>query len=445
MKLKYSINFRLEKRKDRKTNEVITENVPIRLDFTYDGKRLTYFTGYRIDIEKWIDTSIDPETKEKIKVQKVKKNAINKDGIQYNVINSYLDKLKSGLENIYIKAKANNIDLDNQYICDQLDLFLGKKNTPSIQDNELFWQKWEEYITTHDVSEGRRRHLRATRNHFERFINSTGHKISFESLTPTLIKQFEQYLKEEGQDEIDTAKRKSQNTITGILKRVKAFFNWAMLPQNGEMLAENPFEGYEIKNEIYGPPICMTREERDLLYEMKLSNERLDRVRDIFVFQCLVGCRVGDLTTLKREDIIEDTLIYYPNKTKSENRTPAKVPLSQKAKAILSKYDLPDGSLLPYISHQKYNEYIKELFKKAELDRIVTRLNPLTLKKESIPLHEVATSHLARRTFIHLLHTNVKDSVIASMSGHAKGSKAFDRYYEVDDDTRRQAINKFLD
>ncbi|MDR3059553.1 MAG: recombinase, partial [Prevotella sp.] len=144
-------------------------------------------------------------------------------------------------------------------------------------------------------------------------------------------------------------------------------------------------------------------------------------------------------------DIIDDVLIYYPNKTKAENRTPAKVPLANKAKAILNKYDLPDGKLLPYISDQKYNQYLKELFQNVGLNRIVTRFNALSMQKEQIPLYQVASSHLARRTFIYILHRNVKDSVIASMSGHVKGSKAFNRYYEVDDDTRQEAIDKYLD
>lgn len=440
MKLKYSINFRIEKRKDRKTKEIIVENVPIHLDFTYDGKRLAYFTGYRIDASKWSDISIDPVTKEKTKIQRVKRNAINKDGVQYNIINAYLDKIKTSLEAIYMKAKATDIDVDNSFLCLELDAALGKKEKIGSDEIDAFWNKWEEYITTHDVSEGRRKHLKSTRNHFQRFAEHNKLDISFKTLSSELIKRFEDYLLSD-----NSGAKKSQNTIHGILKRVKAFFNWAMMAQNGSVLTDNPFNDYVIKGEVYGAPICMTRSERDYLYDFQSSNDKLSRVKDIFCFQAFVGCRVGDLTSFTKGDIIDETLIYYPNKTLKDNREPAKVPLSTKAKAILEKYDLEDGSLLPYISHQKYNEYIKELFKEAKMDRLVTRLNPQTMKKETLPLHDVATSHLARRTFIHLLHKNVKDSVIGSMSGHAKGSKAFERYYEVDDETRRDAINKYLD
>lgn len=82
MKIKYNINFRLEKRKDKATGEIRVENLPINLDFTYEGKRFIFYTGYRIDECKWLDSNLENE-----KIQRVRKNAVNADGIQYNHIN----------------------------------------------------------------------------------------------------------------------------------------------------------------------------------------------------------------------------------------------------------------------------------------------------------------------------------------------------------------------
>ena len=56
--------------------------------------------------------------------------------------------------------------------------------------------------------------------------------------------------------------------------------------------------------------------------------------------------------------------------------------------------------LLPFISEQKYNDAIKKIFKLAGVDRIVTILDPLTHNEIKRPIYEVASSHLARRTFI---------------------------------------------
>lgn len=447
MKLKYNINFRLEKRRNKDTGQLNTENLPINLDFTYEGKRFAFYTGYRVDESKWLDSRGENE-----KVQRVKKNVVNADGVQYNHINARLDNIKSLIEKIYIQAKANNLKIDNTYLRIALNKELGEGKTESTS-NVLFWSKWEQFLATHKVSELRIKQFKSTKSHLQRFENQTKNRLSFDNITPSLLAAFESFLLEDHSNKKvyqelkknRIPRRKSQNTVSHILKRFRAFLNWCALPQNGAVMKGNPFSQFEIKGEVYGAPICMTRDERDYLYEKEISNERIARVRDIFCFQCFVGCRVGDLYTFTQNDIVDNVLIYYPNKTKADNRTPARVPLSNKAKTILSRYDLPDGKLLPYISGQKYNDYIKELFEEVGLDRIVTQFNPLTMQKEQLPLHKVASSHLARRTFIHLLHTNVKDSVIASMSGHVKGSKAFDRYYEVDDNTRRDAINKYLD
>jgi hypothetical protein len=72
-------------------------------------------------------------------------------------------------------------------------------------------------------------------------------------------------------------------------------------------------------------------------------------------------------------------------------------------------------------------------------------MNPLTRDEEQVPLFQLATSHMARRTFVGTLHRHVKDSVIASMSGHVEDSRAFSRYYDVDDDTKTDAVNNFLE
>jgi integrase len=160
----------------------------------------------------------------------------------------------------------------------------------------------------------------------------------------------------------------------------------------------------------------------------------------MFVFQCLIGCRVEDLMRLTKSNIVNGAIEYVPGKTKDEMPKPVRVILSKKAKSILTKYELPDGKLLPVISPQKYNDGIKDLFKKVELERKVVRLNPLTGKEETVKLCDIASSHMARRTFIGILHRTHKNEVIAAMSGHKKDSRAFARYYDIDDEVKAEAI-----
>ena len=71
-----------------------------------------------------------------------------------------------------------------------------------------------------------------------------------------------------------------------------------------------------------------------------------------------------------------------------------------------------------------------------------TDLNPLTGEEEKKPLNEIASSHLARRTFVGNLYKKVKDpNLICPMSGHTYGSTAFARYHEVDKEMREELVS----
>jgi hypothetical protein len=84
------VKFYLEKRKDKLTGELVKHNVPILLFYSFNGKRLQYYTGYRIDAIKWDE-----------KGMKVKKNYS-----EASEINKELIKLTAKIDDIHSKAKA---------------------------------------------------------------------------------------------------------------------------------------------------------------------------------------------------------------------------------------------------------------------------------------------------------------------------------------------------
>jgi integrase len=210
-----------------------------------------------------------------------------------------------------------------------------------------------------------------------------------------------------------------------------------------EWIKANPFKKFTIGAEIYGDPITLYKNELEKLYSFDLSNNsKLDKVRDIFVFQCCIGSRYGDMTRFTPENIQGNFIVYIPQKTKNETADTVRIPMNDKAKAILSKYTSSEGINLPFISNVNFNLYLKELFTLAGITRQVVRLNPKTGREESISLAEIASSHLARRTFIDVLFkAGIKDSIIASMTGHSDNSKAFARYYNIDDKQKADVIN----
>ncbi|MBB4037662.1 hypothetical protein GGR21_003583 [Dysgonomonas hofstadii] len=84
---------------------------------------------------------------------------------------------------------------------------------------------------------------------------------------------------------------------------------------------------------------------------------------------------------------------------------------------------------------------IKTIFLAARLKRLVTVINPQTREAEIKPLYSIASSHLARRTFVGNLYKQVKDpNLVGSLSGHKEGSKAFARYRDIDEDMKKDLV-----
>ena len=257
----------------------------------------------------------------------------------------------------------------------------------------------------------------------------------------------------------------SNTTLVNTMNMYCIFLHWCkkMRYTDSEL-----YQQYGCKSPVYGDPFYLTIEERNTLYDADLSEyPHLAVVRNIFVFHCFIGCRVGDLYRLTHDNIKEGFLEYMPQKTKKCQAKTVRVPLHEKAKAILARYpkstadeaqnsgNVPkrkgrqpkvpkdrSNRLLPFLPIARYNAGIKELLKHCGIDRMVTLLDTHGLKTVQKPLYEVATSHTARKTFVGNLYKQVPDpNLIASMSGHTDGSRAFARYRSIDDTMKRQLVD----
>lgn len=305
-----------------------------------------------------------------------------------------------------------------------------------------------------DTSVARMKRYGVTLRALERWERTRGRGLSLDGFTKEDVQEFEAFLTGEhekmkrkkwadvykGMLRKALPKERSRNTLLDYTGILRTFFHWA---KNEGRTQNDPFAGYSLGEGLYGTPYYISIEERERLYALDLRERpELEVQRDIFVFQCLVGCRVGDLIQFEKGDVVDGVLEYIPHKTKGDNPRTVRVPLNDTAKEIVAKYaDFRGRKLLPFISPQKYNEAIKKAFTAAGLTRMVAVLDPLTREEVKKPLNEIASSHLARRTFIGNLYKQVKDpNLIASMSGHAEGSRAFARYRDIDDDMKTDLV-----
>lgn len=288
-------------------------------------------------------------------------------------------------------------------------------------------------------------------------------QLTFEVLTDSVVGEFVEFFRDEPNlfeeypdiyEEVPAVTRtmrkprkpeqRGENTIIGKLKMLRAFINWAI--KQG-YTSNYPFAKYTLHSEKYGTPFYLSIEERNKLATFDFpSRPALAVQRDIFIFQCLIGCRVSDLYSMTLASVINGAVEYIPQKTKGERPEVIRVPLNKQAADLLAKYrkdgEKPNTPIFPFISSQKYNEAIKQMLKLAGIDRTVTILDSVTGEEIKKPIYEVASSHMARRTFIGNLYKKVKDpNLVGSLSGHKEGSKAFARYREIDEDIKVELVN----
>ena len=376
-------------------------------------------------------------------------------------LNTAIAERKKLLLSIY----ANASDLTSEKLEQAIDECLHPEKYQRPGDD--FFSTLEIYLQKKKLSQMRVRDffvlIRALKR-YELFVSAYERKefkLEINSITNETIEDFESFLRNEHvlyneYPEIYeaipvtiNAKRKfpkplprGNNTISSTLKRLRSFFRWC----TEQGITNNlPFAKYKITAEKYGTPYYITLDERNHIADFNLSKHpQLAIQRDIFIFQCLIGCRISDLLNMTEQNIINDAIEYIPHKTKDDRPVIVRVPLNERAKTLLEKYKGVDskGKLFSFISAQKYNDDIKEIFRLCDVTRSVTVINPTTGEEEKRPINEVASSHMARRTFVGNLYKKVKDpNLVGSLSGHKEGSKAFARYREIDDDIKKELVN----
>ncbi len=415
--MNYSIKFYPEKRKG------IVDNVPLMLSVTYSRQRMFFYTGLRCNI------SPNPKNSQwDASHNKLKKNMVAPNGASAQEFNADLTDITKAVNDLFQFYEVSKVTPTPKQLREDLKIKLGKVSIIELPEQVGFFARFDKYIEEAQLSPGRKNHMRTTYNKLKEFNPNT----TFDNLNVQYLTEF--------QNKLLNVNKISKNTAISELRRLRAFLGYAI---KHEWTVNYPFKSFSIDAESYGDPIFITVQERDKLFHAKVVDEQLAQVRDLFVFQCFIGCRVSDLMRMKKSNIIDGCIEYIAGKTRDEKPRIARVPLSEKAKIILGRYDFPNGDLLPYITEQKYNEFLKMLFrdKSVKLTRMVTIPDPKTRLGIQVSIDTLACSHMARRVFIGgLHHMGVKNEIIASMSGHVENSKAFSRYYNINKEDQSQAI-----
>lgn len=392
----------------------------------------------------------------------LKTSRLKTDEVQHTEdVKKQLDDMLEFIDNNLQQVGANNVG--KGWLAQQIDDFTNPHDDEVDSDESepkqlSLFDLFDIFLEKREISQGKKNQYKVFRRILQRYemykqLLDPKFKLSLYALDGNGIEEIGDYIKKEYKllekfpniiEAVNESRQpgpRGQNTVNGHYKKLKAFVRWAI---DKEYTTNNPFRKFKIPKDIYGTPYCLTLEDLNQLEKADLSKHPgLAVQRDIFVFQCCIGCRVSDLNELTMANVINNEIHYNARKTKDGNPKTIKVPINKTAQAIIDRYADPKRKeLLPFISDQNYNEAIKEVFKLTGLTRNVVVRNSLTGDSEIRPLYEIASSHLARRTLTNILYKKYKDqSLVSAITGHAPNSSAFARYRDIDEDMRREMVS----
>ena len=227
----------------------------------------------------------------------------------------------------------------------------------------------------------------------------------------------------------------SANTVHRNVGLLKTFLYWAL---SKKYTYNNNFINFKKPPKFRTDEIALNYQQVEEIYLYDFSkNKRLERVRDLFVFGCVTGMRFGNYSRISKQDIQGDFIRVVDLKSKSKKLS---IPLNSISKAILEKYNY----ILPNISNQKMNEFIKEVFKEMKFTEDIKKTmkygDELVDKKSEF--WERISSHTARRSFITIMKNNkVPDKVIMSYTGHTS-LEVFNNYYRPSEEDKVNYMNE---
>ena len=290
----------------------------------------------------------------------------------------------------------------------------------------------KQIIEAKTCAESSKKQYRSNIDKFERFLKENEIPNTWESMNLDTINRYQkQIIKENPLHPHNTLRNIIKGTIFNLLgiadKRLDIPFKWSDSNLNSFEFVKDKSNKELADNK----KVSLTEEQLNKFYKHIITGterqiKKYTEIRDLFILQCLVGQRIGDMQKFFNGDNEMDeeagTISIIQQKTKAR----AIIPLLPLAKEIISKYE--NKELLYYKERKSIvNEALKEVAEQAGLDE------PITYEENGIkqtqPLYKLLHTHTARHTFITILCIKgiPKETVIIA-TGH-EDTKMIDKVY----------------
>lgn len=358
-----------------------TTGVPIMLRITINGEQVALNVRRRVPLEHWDRRTNMPHIRDAytddlyLYLEAMRNKAYSAftelsrvhDDITPHMVRNYMQGIKGGASRTIVEIWTEHNE--------EVKRLIGKQNSYTL------WQKHNSAL-----------------NHFKNFIR--GHY----RMTDMPIKQVRFNVVREFQNYLMGEKMHGYNTAVKTLQMLKKITHRAI---KSDWLKVDPFADYKLTLQETDRPY-LTEEEIRAVEEHEFKVPRLTVVRDLFMFACYTGLSYSDLKKLHRAEIERSPDgIWWIKTRRQKTKQKSHIPLFTQAKEILDKYSdlsnmLADEKVLPVMSNQKVNSYLKEI-------------------ADMCGIHKNLTFHVARHTFATTvtLQNGVSIESVSRMLGHS--------------------------
>jgi integrase/recombinase XerD len=286
-----------------------------------------------------------------------------------HLLNETLNALSVKLTRLVRSLENDGEDYDAKMLKD----ILTNKERRDIYVVEYF-QSHIDFITkSPDLQPSTISRYKDTIEHLKNYVKAEKrvNDILIKRIDLKFVKEFEQHLL----NHFDKHRKKKleKNTVNKHIVRLKTIVLKAI---NEGLLKDNPFKSYRMK---YTPAKrdFLTSEEIKKMTDLDFSNNpTLDRVRDIFLWQVYTGLRFADAQKLTVKDVRIEKKKMYLTSIQGKTGETVSIPLFKPAVNIFKKYDNNErkitGKILPQISNQKANVYLRHIATLAGIEKELT-------------------------------------------------------------------------
>jgi integrase len=409
---------------DLKGSKTSKKKLSIRLIFRINGEKYSYYVGHTILPEFW-----------NYKKQEAKPDVGFLDSV---VINNALDATAKAFDKAKYQLLKENIPVTRDAIIGLMDETLGRCTAPTND----FWGFVEQFIksssgrvnarTGEEIKSLTIQKYKDIRNILQRFETYDNRKMRFETINVEWFDRFNRWCTKEGY---------AVNTIDKAVKVMKVWLNTAV---RQKVTKCRDYEYIKTRSQPT-TKTYLTDDELLKIYNAKLSCEKYENARDLFLLGCYTGLRYSDTSTIERGHIKEKEgkrgrISIHQAKT----GTLVTISMHPILKDILEKRNWsPPRSL----SNQKLNEYIKQVCKEAGITEPVEiqTTKAGVRKKEIKPKWMLMSSHTARRSFAsNLYRERVPMKSIMKLTGH-RTIQSFMSYIQLTDDEHLGLIDEVWD